>query len=163
VLIGCFLQGQNPLADFRQLAGRAQLVRRAAGQTVLVLLHDARHPDHEKFIQVIVKNSQKFQLLQQRKTRIQRLVKHPGVEFQPAQLAVQIQIRAAQIFNRRSAAPRLAFINLDGPGCNGILGHTISSVSVEQARSRHGPARYDPLVQHTAHGTADKKQKVTFS
>ena len=145
--VGRFLQGQNPLADFRQLAGRAQLVRRAAGQAVFVLLHDARHPDHEKFVQVVVKDSQKFQLFQQRKARIQRLVKHPGVEFQPAQFAVQIQIRAAQIFNRRGAAPRVAIINLDGSGCSGILGHMISSVRVGQARSGFGPARYDRLVQ----------------
>ena len=53
------------------------------------LLLDPCHPHLEELIQVGIGNAKKLQPFQQRVARIQRLVQHPLVELQPAQLTIE--------------------------------------------------------------------------
>ena len=53
-----------------------------------MLLLQTRDPDLEKFIQIRADDAEKLQAFEERVGLVKRLVKHPLVEFQPAQLAV---------------------------------------------------------------------------
>jgi hypothetical protein len=48
----------------------------------------SRNPDHVKLVQVGVEDRQEFETLEQRVSIVERFVKDPGVELEPAQLAI---------------------------------------------------------------------------
>ena len=53
------------------------------------LVHEPRHADHEKFIQIGARDRDKFQFFEQRIVRIYRLFQNAFVETQPAQFPIQ--------------------------------------------------------------------------
>ena len=61
------------------------------------LLLRSPDPDHEELIQVGAKNGQELESLQQRYRLILRFFKYPAVEFQPAQIAVDVQARIVEV------------------------------------------------------------------
>ena len=54
--------------------------------------HQPRHPHQKELVEVRVDDGQELQPLQQRQLRGQSFLQHAVVEFQPAQLAIEIKI-----------------------------------------------------------------------
>ena len=73
--------------DLRQLSGGGEtrlIVRLFRGHQAEV--EQVSHPDHEKFVQVAGKDGDELQPLQQGHRLVPRLLQHPAVEPEPAQL-----------------------------------------------------------------------------
>ena len=69
----------NPL----QLLLRRHIRHVPALHAIFLLVLQACHADHEKFIQIGAGDGQKFQFFQQWIIRIHRFLQHPSVELQP--------------------------------------------------------------------------------
>jgi hypothetical protein len=88
------LQSREP-CDFR-VDGLELLVRREpigrrdddAGRDLSAQSGDA---DHVKLVEVRAEDAEKLQALEQRNARVECLVKHPAVEGEPAQFAIEVQ------------------------------------------------------------------------
>ena len=77
--------------DPAQLLHGRQPVRAELGETGVDLLHQARNPDLEKFVQVGAHDGQEAHALKERMAVALGLLEHPAVEREPAQLAVEIR------------------------------------------------------------------------
>ena len=87
-------------ADGRQLIGRGHPVGRGVEHAPRELLPQARYPDHEKFVEVVEIDREKLRSFQQRMLDPFRFFQHATVEFEPAQLPVEIQSRGGKIDGR---------------------------------------------------------------
>ena len=76
------------LNRLKSLGGR-QPVHALTHQVAFDLLLDGGHPHLEELVEIGAEDGKKLHALQQRHLRIARLGKHPAVELQPAQLAIQ--------------------------------------------------------------------------
>jgi hypothetical protein len=88
------LVGHAPdgLADAFQLFLDGHAVGAGAeGDVRLYLLLKAADADHEELVEVRLENRQEFQALQERNLTVLRFFQDAAVEFEPAQLAVDIQ------------------------------------------------------------------------
>jgi hypothetical protein len=81
-------QGRHRLVDAGELLRRRQAVGALGGDAGPDLTAQARHPDHEELVEIVGRNRQKTQALQQRVARILRLLQDAPVEVQPGQLAI---------------------------------------------------------------------------
>ena len=81
----------HALADRRELVVGRQPVRRNVLYFTGDLRLQAGDPDHEKFVQVLGVNRQKFQPLVERDFFVVGFVQDPGIEFEPRQLAIDEQ------------------------------------------------------------------------
>ncbi len=97
----------NPRADQRQLFGRGQAVVRERLDAAAQLAADARDPDHEEFVEVIGRDRDEADPLEQRMGRIGGLQQDAAVELQPRQFAIDETLRrmaqgvAAERLDRR--------------------------------------------------------------
>ena len=99
------------LGDRGELLGRGQPVdRRLLDAEQLVRLQPG-DPDHEEFVEIVGRDRQEAQPLEQRMGGVARFLEHPAVERQPAQLAVEIALPRRQ---RRCLGGR------DGAACGSI-------------------------------------------
>ena len=96
MVLGALQQLERAPPYFRQLSGRAHAVRGGGGDAVAVLMQDIGHPHHEKFVQIVVENSQELDLFQKRTAGVRGFFQHPGVEIQPVDFPVDIEIGAGQ-------------------------------------------------------------------
>ncbi len=117
---------QQPLhlaPDGHQLRPRAHAVRARFERTRLQLRRQARHPHHEKLVQVGAENRQELHPLQQRVGFILGLFEHAALEREQAQLAVHVERRVFQVHRRRRCGSGLLW----GAGPSGfglhLLGH----------------------------------------
>src|SRR5208337_347437 len=55
------------------------------------------HPDHEIFVQIGAENGGELQLLESGRESVLRLLQDPAVEFEPGELAVDIEGRVIEI------------------------------------------------------------------
>src|SRR3954471_21402426 len=79
---------RDRLVDENELLRRGQAIRAALGDALAHLRLDAGHADHEELIKVIGRNRQETHPLQRRVARIDGFLKHPAIEVQPGQFAV---------------------------------------------------------------------------
>ena len=88
------------LADAFELEARRHAVGASAvRQTGLDLLLDAADADHEEFVEVRCEDGQELEPFQQRHARIAAFLQDPTIEFEPAQVAVEIERRVVQSRN----------------------------------------------------------------
>ena len=79
--------------DRFELFGRRHFVRSSLLNAGFVEGFEPGDPDHGKLVEIGSVDGDKFEPLKRRQLRILRLSKHPGVELQPAELAVEIILR----------------------------------------------------------------------
>ena len=79
-----FHQLPHPLGERRKLLRGIQAIRLSVPRARLFLLLQPGHANFKKFVQVRTHDAEEFHALQQGVRGVQRLVKHPLVEFQPA-------------------------------------------------------------------------------
>ena len=85
---------RHRLADARELLGRRQPVRAARGDALAHLALDAGDAHHEEFIEVVGGDGEEAHPLENRMALIGGLFKHPAIEVQPGQFAVDEAFRA---------------------------------------------------------------------
>src|SRR2546421_1287770 len=86
--IGLPSELRDRFIDEDERCGGAAAIRTALGDPFAHLRLNAGHPDHKKFIKVIGRNRQKPHPLEHGMPGIDRFLKHPAIEMQPGQLAV---------------------------------------------------------------------------
>ena len=94
------LVGDQPVgdgADPRQRLGGAQVVGAGLHRAVIHLLHEAAHPHLEELVQVRARDAQEAQAFEQRGVRVARLLQHPAVEGQQADLAVDVEVGVFEV------------------------------------------------------------------
>ena len=87
--------------DRGELLGRGQAVGRALLDARELLALEAGDADHEEFVEIVARDGEEAQPLEQGMGRVARLLEHAPVEGEPGQLAVEI----ARARLRRPAAP----------------------------------------------------------
>ena len=74
----------------------------AVGRDVLrvstVLSQQRGHPHHEELVQVGGDNREKLDALEKRMGRVKGLEQHPLVEFEPAELTVDVEMRVGEVW-----------------------------------------------------------------
>ncbi len=117
-------------ADERELL----LGRQAVGRDVLAvrahLLLQHRHANHEELVEVGPDDGEELDALEDRVPAVARLVEHPLVERQPAELAVQVERRRVErgkgSADTASSRPKFRFgschAHLRNKLCTGTLG-----------------------------------------
>ena len=104
-------RGTRARAGWRS-AGCVQLMRRSCSrgdkavgrahrQAHLVATFQAGDPDHVELVEVRREDREELRPLQQRQRRVGGQRQHPGVEVQPAQLAVEVAILGQRVVDRR--------------------------------------------------------------
>ncbi len=88
------------LADLDQLLGGRQPVFRARIDAGAHLAAQTRDADHEEFVEIIGRDREKPQLLEQRVIAVRRFLQHAAIEFEPGQFAVDEALRRAREFFR---------------------------------------------------------------
>src|SRR5262249_6509403 len=88
--------GERPLAHDRNLLLRRQAVARDGLVAAAHLLQQRRDADHEELVQVGADDREELDALEQWMPLVPRLREHAGVERQPAQLAVNVELGAIQ-------------------------------------------------------------------
>ena len=89
-----FQQGPQFGVDGLQLFLGGEAVVAAGGDTGFQLGLEGGHPHHEEFVKVVAENGAELRLLQQRRLFVQRLGQDAMVEINPAQFAVDVQLRS---------------------------------------------------------------------
>ena len=112
VFLGLGQLGQGPAPYFRQLARGRRAVGASGRHPAFVLPLHIGHADHEEFVQIAPENAQKLELLQQGLLGVQRFAEHAGIEFQPADLAVDVQTGTGQVLHLFHGTFRDAFVML---------------------------------------------------
>ena len=79
----------DPVADGAELVDEVEPVGGRGAQAGLELLHQARHPDLEELVEVLAEDGEELRPLEQRELAVLGQGQHPGVEFEPRQLAVE--------------------------------------------------------------------------
>ena len=105
-------------ADAGQLLGRRHAVRRRLERAPLQLPAQTRDADHEELVQVAAVDRQELDPLEQRVPRVARLLQHPAVEPQPAQLAVDVVLGKPRRDGRRGPSGSRARFRLRRFGRN---------------------------------------------
>ncbi len=95
VLLGGQLQ--RALADAIEHFAGGHAVGAGDGVAECVVVAQHGHAHLEEFIQVGVGDAQEAQALEQRHARVAGLGQHAEIEFQRGQLAVDVQVRSAQV------------------------------------------------------------------
>ena len=85
------------LADAAQLFARRQAVGRAHGQTHLVAALQTGDAHHVELVEVRREDRQELGPFEQGQRRVGGEGEHPGVEIQPAQLAVEVAILGQRV------------------------------------------------------------------
>jgi hypothetical protein len=88
VALRAFDELVNALPDQRQLLSGREPVRALLSQPGFRLLDQAGDPDHEELIEILVKDTQELDPLQERVAFIHRLFQNPIVEFEPGKLSI---------------------------------------------------------------------------
>ena len=78
------------LADLIQLLLSCQTCNVLLGITCVYHIFQRRYADHEKFIQIGSRNTQKFQSLKQRNVLVPCLAQHSFIESQPGKFPVSV-------------------------------------------------------------------------
>ena len=91
-------------ADPAQLFARRQTVGGAHRQPHLVAALETGDPHHVELVEVRREDRQELRALQQRQRRVGGQRQHPGVEVQPAQLAVEVAVVGQRRSSSRAAA-----------------------------------------------------------
>ena len=118
------LQHRQRLRAHRlQLLLRVVTVRRDVLDPLAEVFLRRRNPDHEELVEVRGGDRQELHAFEQRMRGVERLVQHPLVELEPAQLAVEVerrvlQIRGIEVGRRHHAQHRLR----RGPRCGFPMG-----------------------------------------
>ncbi len=101
-------QDRHPLAEPHQLLGRRKTVLGRRGKSAAHLAAQTSDTDHEEFVEVIGRDRQEAHLLEQRVVMIRGLFKHPAIEFEPGQFAIDEPLNRMQQrrFRRRSRSIR---------------------------------------------------------
>ena len=105
--------------DQPQLLARGQPVGRPDRQAHLVAALEAGDPHHVELVEVGGEDGQELGPLQQRQRGVGGQCEHPGVEVQPAQLAVEVAILGQRVVDRRCGGRRR---RLRGPGLGLAVG-----------------------------------------
>ena len=90
----------SALADPAQLLARRQSVGRPHRQAHLVATLQTRDAHHIELVEVRREDRQEFRPLQQRQGRVGGKSEHPRIEFEPAQLAVEVTILRQSVVDR---------------------------------------------------------------
>ena len=104
VVLGAREHAENAAADFGELLHGSESVRRGRRCADLELTDDVCHANHEEFIKVVVEDREELELLEERRLRIARFIKHLAVEFNPVEFAIDVKKRVVQVrhaLNRR--------------------------------------------------------------
>ena len=88
---------QCPRPDDRQLFFGGQPVERGLLDAGAEFLQDGGDPHHEELVEVRAGNRQELDALEERVRRVLGLREDPPVELEPAQLAIDVQRRGAEI------------------------------------------------------------------
>ena len=83
--------------DRRQLLGRGHTVGRRFQRSGQELVAEAGHPDHEELVQVGGEDGQELDSFEQGAVLVESFFKDAQIELEPAQLAVDVQLRAAEV------------------------------------------------------------------
>ena len=96
--------GQSPSSSFHRmfLSSRssvtASMIHSAcAASPGGTLLDETGHTDHEELVEVGADDGQEFEALQEGQLVRKPLLEHPVVELQPAQLAIDVQLRCVKV------------------------------------------------------------------
>ena len=92
-------------ADPGELLGRGEPVLRQRRDAGAHLPDEARDADHEELVEVVGRDRQEAQLLEQRMVAVLGLLEDAAVELEPGQLAVDEALR--RLAQRRAVACRL--------------------------------------------------------
>ena len=87
-------EDRHRLADARELLDRRQPFRALRGDALPHLALEAGDAHHEEFVEVVGRDRQEADALEQRMVLVGRLLQHPPVEVQPGQFAVDEARRA---------------------------------------------------------------------
>jgi hypothetical protein len=82
------LKGEPGRRDTLQLLRRSQPVDRPGRDTLAHLGAQARDPHHEELVEIVGRDRQEPQPLEQRMGGVLRLLQHPAIELQPGELAI---------------------------------------------------------------------------
>ena len=86
------------VADGAELAAQRAPVVGHHGDALALLALEAGDAHHEEFVEIVGRDRQEAQLLEQRMVVVLRLLQHPAIELQPGQLAVdEARLRLAQL------------------------------------------------------------------
>ena len=89
-------QHRDRLADAGELLGGGETIRRLGGDAGAQLTLEAGNADHEELVEIIGRNRQEPDPLEQRMGLVGRLFEHPSVEMEPGQLTVDKSFGARQ-------------------------------------------------------------------
>ena len=81
-------QRRDPLADALELLPRGEAVLGVLDDVGQHLAHEARHAHHEELVEVVGRDRQEPEALEQRMAPVRGLLQHAPVEFEPRQLAI---------------------------------------------------------------------------
>ena len=123
---------QNASANFREKFGCRHFIgagRFCPDSGLSLKVHNA---NHEEFVEVVVENRQKHDTLNQRYLRVHRGFQHLAVEFNPAQLAIDIERRIVKRQGRRgrsrlTGGTRKGIVNVFVFGNRIVFSHTLFS------------------------------------
>ena len=91
---------RRPLAHGVELLADRQTIDRHRFQTGAALLEQRGDANHEELVQIGADDGQELHAFQQRMVTVERLVENTLVEGQPAQLAVAVETRIAEVDGR---------------------------------------------------------------
>ena len=80
-----------------ELLAPGETVDRQRLKAGALFLQQRRHADHEELVEVRRDDGQEFHPFEERMVVVERLVEHTLVEREPAELAVNVQARVAQV------------------------------------------------------------------
>ncbi len=100
------LEVSHHRADGPQLRFRGHSVVAALGVAGAHLFLEAGDADLEELVKVGAEDAEELQALEEGSTGVQRLVQHPPIELEPAQLTVEKERRMGQVYRRRCGGMR---------------------------------------------------------
>ena len=122
-------QGGNRLAQGGELFGRAQPILTGRHHAGLKLLAQAGDADHEELVEIVRRDREEAQLLEQRMVAVGGLLHHPPVELQPGQLPVHEALRRLpqRLVEMKDRFGRRRGCSLRDRCFRHILGHALCS------------------------------------